>query len=89
MFYSASTSLMIVQAQEAERDSARSKSPVNRVEATRRPKSRDIASNSSAIASARARRWPLRRAGDTGKAEGRFWHHPVRLGLRLGELSQL
>ena len=68
MFYSASTSLMIVQAQEAERDHARPKSPVNHIEAARRPKSRDIASNSSAVASARARRWPLRRAGVTGKA---------------------
>jgi hypothetical protein len=68
MFYSASTSLMIVQAQEAERDSARPESPVNRVEAARRLESRNNIRDSSTVASLRERRWPLRRASVTGKA---------------------
>ena len=68
MFYSASQSLMIVQAQAQERANIGPGSPAAKVDRQRRPQSQEIDGARSAAAPVRARCWPIPRANVARKA---------------------
>ena len=68
MFYSASQSLMIVQAQAQERANVGPGSPATRVDRRRRPLSRQTDRPTSTATPVRAQCWPTPRANVAGKA---------------------
>jgi hypothetical protein len=68
MFYSATQSLMIVQAQNAERAGYGSGTPTNQVDRRRQPQSRPTDRSTSAAEPARGQHWPIPKANAVGKA---------------------
>ncbi|MGD9048453.1 MAG: hypothetical protein PVF77_10390 [Anaerolineae bacterium] len=68
MFYSASQSLMIVQAQAQERANIGPGSPAAQVDRQRRPQLQEIDGTRSTAAPVRAQCWPIPRANVAGKA---------------------